>query len=388
MELEETPVIFDLLCALYVLSTINSSVKVRVGSRLVSLNLYILFVADSGITRKSTAVNWSRKVIEGCTDIVSPIIISKQQSPESIAKLRATNLCFIASELVNLFGTSSYAAGLPATLTELYDGGDKYCTLLGASAPSWFNKSINPDVIQGGFTSRCLVGHATKGKGLRPWPEVTEDEQTFISRCTSRIMRMSELYTQAGNREERDVITFDEQARKCYERWYCRRPIEEGSYSSSFSAREPDHITKVAGLFAINNYSASISVTDFDLARRLVQYCKGAGRCVFEKSTTDNLGYKQDKLRSTIQHISNYLAKQGLQWTAQEAITRRFYRHATAGGLRNILDVMHDLKMVQRTESIPSSQRGRRATLWRGTTLLVSQDMLNQVVPLVDRSRI
>src|SRR3954470_5171481 len=62
---QETAWSFDLLCALWVLSSVlGPGVQVARGSDRLALNLYILLVAPSGVARKSTALGLAPRLLD------------------------------------------------------------------------------------------------------------------------------------------------------------------------------------------------------------------------------------------------------------------------------------------------------------------------------------
>jgi hypothetical protein len=77
------------------------------------------------------------------------------------------------------------------------------------------------------------------------------------------------------------------------------------------------------------------------------------------------------------------LEQGGTDWVSQATLTQHFAHRLNARGLRNILDAMHDLRMVQRAES---TGRGRTTTLWRGTTLL-REVPTSVLLSMVDKTR-
>jgi hypothetical protein len=188
---QETAWSFDLLCALWVLSSIlGHGVQVARGSDRLALNLYILLVAPSGVARKSTALGLAARLWDRCRP-PSSITISQRLSPERLnEKLAISPHCaFVASELVSLLGRAGYSHLLPSLLTDVYDCHTSvYPTFLAASTPTWLAKSLTPEVITGGFGSRLLTVTATRPKRIIPWPEERENEQGFLERA-ERLLR-------------------------------------------------------------------------------------------------------------------------------------------------------------------------------------------------------
>jgi hypothetical protein len=375
---QETAWSFDLLCALWALSSIlGRDVQVARGADRLALNLYILLVAPSGVARKSTALGLATRLWDHCRPS-SSITISQRLSPERLNEKLATSphCAFIASELVSLLGRAGYSHLLPSLLTDIYDcHTDVYPTFLAASTPTWLTKSLTPEVITGGFGSRLLTVVATRPKRTIPWPEEREDEEGFLERA-ERLLRA------CGDRR---VLTLTTVARRVYTRWYARhtRQLHSGDYAPAFASRQPDHILKLAGLLTLNRQSAVIDEGDVQAARCLVDMCARAGASVFGDTESPRERTRTDVLESRIVDLQHILERGGTDWVSQATLTQHFAHRLNARGLRNILDAMHDLRMVQRAES---TGRGRTTTLWRGTTLL-QEVPTGVLLSMVDKTR-
>jgi hypothetical protein len=357
---QETAWSFDLLCALWVMSSVlGRGVQVARGSDRLALNLYILLVAPSGVARKSTALGLAQRLWDHCRP-PSSVTVSQRLSPEKLSERLSTSphCAFIASELVSLLGRAGYSHLLPSLLTDIYDcRGDIYPTFLAASTPTWLTKSLTPDTITGGFGSRLLTVVATRPKRTIPWPEEREHEQRFLERA-HRLLHGCEA-----------TLTLSGGARAAYIRWYTRHTSvpRDGDYAPAFASRQPDHILKLAGLLSLNRGSALIDEHDIRAARCLVDNCARAGASVFGDIERDETRTRADVLESRIADLQRILEQGGTAWVSQATLTQHFAHRINARGLRNILDAMHDLRMVQRAES---TGKGRTTTLWRGTTLL------------------
>jgi hypothetical protein len=377
---QETAWSFDLLCALWVLSSVlGPGVQVARGADRLALNLYILLVAPSGVARKSTALGLASRLWDRCRP-PSSITISQRLSPERLnEKLSTSPHCaFVASELVSLLGRAGYSHLLPSLLTDIYDcRGDVYPTFLAASTPTWLAKSLTPEVITGGFGSRLLTVTATKPKRIIPWPEEREHEQGFLERAERLLRECRARGVQ--------TLTLSGGAKNVYVRWYARqgRGEQDGDYAPSFASREPDHVLKLAGLLSLNRQSAVIDGSDVRAAQCLVSMCARAGASVFGSTERLRDRTRVDVLESRIADLQRILERGGTDWVSQATLTQHFAHRLNARGLRNILDAMHDLRMVQRAES---TGRGRTTTLWRGTTLL-REVPTGVLLSMVDKTR-
>jgi hypothetical protein len=342
-----------------------------------AINLYVLLVAPSGVARKSTALGLAQRLWDRCRP-PSSLTISQRLSPERLnEKLAASPHCaFLASELVTLLGRAGYSHLLPSLLTDIYDCHTHvYPTFLAASTPTWLAKSLTPEVITGGFGSRLLTVVATRPKRTIPWPEERENEQGFLERAEGLLRGC----------EGRHVLVLNGAARNAYTRWYTQHNLQprDGDYTTAFASRQPDHLLKLAGLLSLNRRSALIDEHDIRAARCLVDICARAGASVFGDGHRDETRHGTDVLESRVIDLQRILEQGGTDWVSQSTLTQRFAHRLTARGLRNILDAMHDLRMVQRAES---TGKGRTTTLWRGTTLL-REVPTGVLLSMVDKAR-
>ncbi|MCL6560934.1 MAG: DUF3987 domain-containing protein [Firmicutes bacterium] len=155
-----------------------SCLSVAVGTRCVINNriygnLWLLLIGPSSVARKTTSINLARLL---CRKANLPIFPDRI-TPESFYESLASNPegLFTLSELSGWLGNinRSYARGLKADLTELYDGNyfermrktpkgeiikyaveKPYICLLAASTLEWFEIAVKEEDSAGGFLPR------------------------------------------------------------------------------------------------------------------------------------------------------------------------------------------------------------------------------------------
>lgn len=194
----ETAYDYDFWCAVWLMSlALGRDVIVARPRAKVYMNWYIILVAESGVTRKSTGVRAAQRIalsfIERSPSEIS--LIQNKSTPEGLELLlqRMSNehgyahAAISIDEMVRFLGRERYAMELPGLLTDLYDapefrtgGGtvsrgpvvlrNVYLSFISASTPSWLGRAINPDIIEGGFTSRTVFVCSEKRKRKVSWP--------------------------------------------------------------------------------------------------------------------------------------------------------------------------------------------------------------------------
>lgn len=394
MQSVETAGIYDFWCALWLLSTIvgRHTIIDRPNSPL-NLNLYCIIAAESGITRKSTAIRHANKLLKE----VEPdyFIVEGGTSPERLqyaliqesSKKQQAHAAIIVSELISLMGRQAYTMALPGMLTDLFDCPklmeapgtfarghnllrNVYITFLAGSTPTWLLRNINPDVIEGGFTSRVLFVSADKPKKLIAWGSKEEDVQLHAA-CES-ITRLRDFCL--SNACTRQLVP-DNSALREFTKWYTGRTILRDAYNASFAGREHDHVLRVAGLLSINDDRWRISRSDITNAIRIVLDARSFGH-----ELLGSVG-RNDRLALGIDRLRTYLIGCGRTGSPQTDCFTHVRTHLTNAQMKLALEVMHELGMVQRY--IIDKPIGRKPTIWAATDKITKIELLNSLMDSV-----
>lgn len=201
------------------------------------------------------------------------------------------------------------------------------------------------------------------------------DESEFIQRIATGLV----------TRGSGGILSLTQDARVHYKRWYTTRAIADTGYEGAFDSRIADHAIKIGALFTAARGDGDVTRDDLRAGIDLATTARAAGASVFEGAVQSHRGPDKDYLTTRVLELTTVLEHRGTDWISQRDLTLKFGHKLNARGLRNILDVMHDLRMVQRMEAV-SRGPGKAATLWRGTTLLLTTPV-EVVLQQVDRSR-
>jgi len=199
----EVPGIFALWTGISIVSaSLGRNTFIDQGHFTVYPNMYIVLVAASARCRKSTAVNIASFFLE---QIDPPInLLSQKQTPEALIGTlsgvdvdnqkivqTATGIA-VVDELSTLIDKNSFANGMIAILTKLYDCKDfDYRTkgrgleavrnpclsILGGSTLQWIKEAIPVVSIGGGFTSRIVFVFQEKREKDVAWPIMSEENK-------------------------------------------------------------------------------------------------------------------------------------------------------------------------------------------------------------------
>lgn len=365
----------------------------------VYLNLYTILCAEAGITRKSTAVRQATTILRRyhsdhdeafslITGGISPEALDEQMG-RLTANYSQARVAISSSELVSLLGRERYTSALPGKLTDLYDcpalhtrstvkGGDTtarnvYPTLIAASTPSWLIRAVNPDVIEGGFTSRCLFIVEDKPKKLVAWP----DESDYSAFHSSIAQRLANVRREAAYVAERERgIRPTRHALQVFREWYEGRTLSTDPYTASFQAREDHHILRVAGLLSASEDIWEIHENHMNHAISIIADVRACGMALF------STGMHSSRTYALVDRIRSVLVSAGRTGVTQQALGLACRRYGTLEQQNQVMNVMHEMNLVQRF-ALETAERGRPATVWRATRSLVTNKALEDIMDVL-----
>lgn len=396
MEAQETPESYDFWCGVWAISSVLGRVVTIARPRApIYMNWYVLLVADSGVTRKSTAVRSAASLVRPILPTDSTIIEAKT-TPEMLEMTlcNASNLyghahtTIAISELVTFLGKERYAQHMPGLLTDLYDspnmragGGtiargpatakDVYVTFLSASTPAWLLRAVNPDVVEGGFTSRCIFVVAQKRKRRIAWPDETDMTDTTASLRE----QLKEFRSMAVRVHQ---IQIHERAKQTFTKWYTSKPESKDVFRNSFESREDAHVLRLAGILAINDGTWVISSYHVKVAIKLINDAKERGAMIFAGSGS------MTKTMIVVDKLRDQLIGAGVNGVTQSDITIHLRSHAPAATIKVILAIMHELGMVQKFEGVRQPKGGRAPVIWRATNKITARNMMELVTEQIE----
>lgn len=382
----ETPLAYDFWCGLWLISNaIGRRITVNRPGAPVFLNLYMVLCADAGTTRKSTAIRRCEAVYRAA-GFHDAITIGGSITPERLVEQlairsgegRDATAGIIVSELVTFLGKERYTIALPGLLTDLYDCptiqdysrvstgsrviNNVFVTFAAASTPAWLVRAINPDVIEGGFTSRCLFIIEERRKHMVAWPDTTKGGGIDPLVCDLlRIRAQAERWGDKG-------ISLTDIAKSRFIQWYERRGESDTSdpFTASFEAREDHHILRLAALLCANDDSWMIDAHHINHAIRIISHHKRTGAALFGANK------ENARLMAGIDKLRSVLTEAGEIGITQSELLFKVRAHLKTRELEYAMAIMHELEMVQRFE-LPTG--GRQKTVWRGTNRLNIRDL-------------
>ena len=236
-------------------------------------NLYVLFVAEPGIARKTQAISFGVKILNEIPDIVmSADQITKEallQDLEGAAMdepmpdgetFRHSSLSIISKEFESFIGQKKENTKMIVFLTDMFDCSEmptKYRTknsgsnvipsvfvnLLAATTPESLASCLPATAVGGGLTSRMLFIWANDKKCKSPKPSLTAAELELQDKLIKDLYQISRI---AGD------YTLSPEADKKWQEWYMNyeekdknRVCLDKSFAGWYS-RKPMYIMKMA----------------------------------------------------------------------------------------------------------------------------------------------
>jgi hypothetical protein len=277
--------------------------------------------------------------------------------------------------MVTFFGREGYSMGMPILLTDLYDcpvkregGGslnygslpllNPFITFIAGSTPSWLSRAINPDVIEGGFTSRVIFINSDARKKLIFWPDKVE--RPNIQAAKEYLNAIRDHAARIG------TVSIDEEAKAFLTKWYSSRQSNNESYLRSFESREDSHILRLAGTLALSQLKSYIGIAEVELALHGISRAKKSGRTIFKQAAFDlKLTNGLDKIRET-------LLKRGLNGVKNNELQMASRWFLTAMEYNSIMEILTDIGAVRRYDVPSRSGKGRPIKVFMATTKILN----------------
>lgn len=397
MNEQETATDYDFWSALWLLScAVGRNVVVDRPRAPVFMNLYVILVANSGITRKSAAVGVAKRLAQQLFEDDPRIqLLEGKTTAEQLERLLhersittgSACVAIAVSELATFLGTERYNATIPVLLTDLYDcpaerrsGGtitrgavnqsNLFINFISASTPAWLFRSVNPSVVEGGFTSRCIFVCAEQPKRRIAWSsgDTSGDTGPLLSRL--RVIR-----EQGGHYGS---ITINDRALTRFRNWYAKRKPSLDPFRSSFESREDAHILRLAAFLCINDDTWVIQVSHLMAAIKIITEVKINAGKLFHGTNS------RTKFILGVERLSDALVATGLTPITRSQLFLKCRSHLDNLEFAALIDVMAELGVIQRVE-LKQVGAGRPVEMIRGTTLLAARGMIERIITTVER---
>lgn len=291
-------------------------------------NTFIVFVADSGRMRKSTAINVTKKLLAK-TD-PGPKIVAQKITPEALIDalkvIRSDDQTLIlqescggiviADELVSFINKDTYERGLGGLMIQLWDCPDKYeyrtrnrspeiinfghLSLLGGTTVHTLKDAIPLQALGDGFSSRVIFVYVDETPEPVPRPVKSTQFHQIEERLVLQLQRLSSLegpITLSPDTEE----LFDKE----YIRFFRSKFYDEAQFQA-YASRRDKHLLKVAMcMMAADTGSMIIEQEHLYAAKVLLEDLEGNMGTVFDRIMMTEVGIMTEKVFSLISSSPN-----------------------------------------------------------------------------------
>lgn len=285
-------------------------------------NMFIVFVADAGRMRKSTAVAMTKKLLSKVEP--GPRMVAQKITPEALIDTLQTvtgskggkikEQCggiVIANELVTFINRDTYERGLGALMIELWDCPDKYeyrtrnrpveeihfghLSLLGATTIHSLRDAIPLQAMGDGFSSRTVFVYVDKA--AKPVPRPVQSAK-FKQTEQELIDHLQTLSSYEG------PLTFSDEAieffDKEYKRFYYSKMFDDPQFQA-YASRRDKHLIKVAMCLMASEHEGMILERHHLFgAKSLLEDVESKMKAVFDRIAMTEGGSLTEEVFATI----------------------------------------------------------------------------------------
>lgn len=265
---------YHLWTAIGVLASCASRhVWIDMGHFTVYPNQYIVLVGPAG-NGKTTAMRAGARMVkeigripcsadcQSSEDIVKMLAkedaqqVFQHNTPTGITPIVYTHLSMFVTELSNFIGIDPVK--MLDFLVTIYDTDESYTrrtlkhgehtilrpciNLIGCTVPEWISTYLKADIINGGFSRRCVFVMEDWSDRRVPRPIVTDDQRQAWRDCVAWGIETKGL---TGK------FTWTEESTVWWDKWYLKRPISRDPNVSSFDKTRPILVLKLAMLLQL-----------------------------------------------------------------------------------------------------------------------------------------
>lgn len=263
--------------------------KQLMGSYEIYPNLYVIFVAPPGVSRKSTTAGYAEELLLNITLALKKESINIAPTSSSVSKLIETlsqtddsSLTIISSEFSSFIGASQGA--MYEFLTDIFDGKRKFeyttrshgtelsdkpiINLLAATTPAWVSRQPPEYFLGGGFASRVIFVFESKRRQSKLYYD-NVDYRT-INELTLKLTHDLAVIAQLNGTFKHETTTLRDEM----EAWYhahVKMGVED-TRLGGYHERKHLHIHKVAMILsACTRDDLIITKEHFEQSKLLLQ---------------------------------------------------------------------------------------------------------------------
>ncbi len=381
---QESPADFHYWTAVSALSSaVGRNIWLDRGYYKIYPNHYIILVAGSALSRKSSAINIGVRILrkalerlkEAGIDAGALSVLSAKMTPEALCRAMSTKgiksmyaneeeedeenkisrpLLLYSSELGVFLSRTAQMNGLVDLLIDFYDCPDDweyltktqgadfvhnvYTAMLSATTPDWISANITGSVFNQGLVGRTIFVHSDKAQTRVAHPQFNEYEQFLENRLLDLLESKLLL---------KGEMTLTQEAYEYYEQWYNLRadPGDNQSMQSGFFGREHDHVLKLSMAISMSR-SNDLIITFEDIQNAIEKVGTvrvGLGR-VFRE-------VKQQNEIFEVQYVESIIKDKGK--ISHSDLLRLVRRKMNSGQLKEAITVLTQSEIITTVSEKP-----------------------------------
>jgi hypothetical protein len=351
-ETESAPIFHKWVGLSLLAGVLRKKVWLSLGRIKIFPNLYIVLVAEPGVSRKSQSISYGVDLLNEVPNIVvSSDTITKEALLQDLeggavddlmpdnAMFRHASLNIISKEFESFLGQKGENTKMLVLLTDLYDSQEipfkyrtknsgsntvpsVYLNLLGATTPESLASCLPPSAIGGGLTSRILfIWSSCKTKKVAI-PTITPEIKQLRSHLIHDLTIISRM---AGN------FQFSSECKENWVQWYegydetstgriCSDPAFNGWYS-----RKPMFLQKIAqALSATESNNMTLEWKYFERALDIVEEAELAMGRTFTAVGKSDIATEVDSVMAIIRRYKVISEKQVMQMVWRDIDSSKF----------------------------------------------------------------
>jgi len=381
VENTEPPITYHTWAGLSVLAgAMQRKVFLQWGFERIYPNMFIVLVGQSGKTRKGVALGIAKSILTRVPDVsVAPeassreaIILAMKRAirnfedrTDGTIKMHCSLTAF-SEELAVFLGQGDIK--LLANLTDWYDSKDEWAyetvgrgrdalqglclNLMGATAPDWLQSMLPQEAVGGGFTSRVIfVVEDKKGKTV-PKHQKTDAELILEEKLVRDLERITQLI---------GTFSFTPSGEHRYVTWYAEQdallskgePAVDDTRFAGYCERRATHLRKLMMIMSVSRGdSLQLDEQDFERALAVMKMTERKMHRTFG-------GLGRAEHSDITEKVFDYI--QNTKVTTRSMLLSRFYRDLTPQSLREIEELMVQMKLVS-IKLLP--EKGEKVYTW------------------------
>lgn len=340
-------------------------------------NLYIIFIAEPGIARKTQAISFVEKIVSadglGITlsaDATTPQALmedlemcKEESSLNDGTTMTHCSLAIFSGEFESFLGNKKDNDKMLITLTDFYDGKNRpfryrtkhsgsntipdiYLSILAATTPESLANCLPSKAIGGGLTSRIVFVWADRKERKVPIPYITDAQRELEKKLVIDLSIISRIigtyrYSESGFKWWQDFY-------QAYEEKAPTRICKDNAFTGWYS-RKPTILLKLGVVCAASESDERlVHARHFDRALKLLEATElGMGR-TFSAVGRSEITAEVDLVRSIIAHEGSI---------AEKVLLQRVWRDIDARKLDNVMQTIIRSGDVTRTYQGPTGQQ-------------------------------